>query len=303
MKATVLLVDDEPVVREELGGLLQDEGYTVLTAGDGDEGLEMYLRHQPDMVITDARMPRREGLSFAREVLARNAHVPITMITGHGSEAMAIAALRLGITDFLKKPVRISDLVAALERMEAARRLALERADGTAALPASARLVSVTKRFECGNTLDEIPQFVAAVISSVAAGLDPRKRDGMQLALREIVINAVEHGNLGVTFEEKTEANERGSLPALLAARAKDPDRAHRKVRVKAERSDESILIVVEDEGDGFEWRRLPDPTDAANLLRTHGRGVLLATLSVDELKFNDRGNRVGLVAHLGVKK
>ncbi len=303
MKATVLLVDDEKVVREELGGLLQDEGYTVVTARDGEEGLEMYLRQQPDMVITDARMPRREGLSLAREILARNAHVPITMITGHGSEAMAIAALRLGMTDFLKKPVQLTNLVAALERMEASRRLALERADGVDVLPPSARLVSVTKRFECGNDLEAIPQFVAAVIASVASGLDPRKRDGMQLALREIVINAVEHGNLGVTFEEKTQANERGTLPALIARRATDPERAARKVRVKAKRTDESILVVVEDEGDGFEWRSLPDPTDAANLLRTHGRGVLLASLSVDELRFNDRGNRVGLVAHLEGKK
>jgi anti-sigma regulatory factor (Ser/Thr protein kinase) len=184
--------------------------------------------------------------------------------------------------------------------MEASRRLAVEQTDGSDKLPASARLLSVTKTFEIGNDLDDVPQFVTAVLAAIAAGLDPRKRDGLQLALREIVINAVEHGNLGVTFEEKSEANESGSLPELLAERAKDPSRAERCVRVEAKRSDESISVFVEDEGDGFEWRDLPDPTDAANLLRTHGRGVLLAALSVDELTFNDAGNRVGLVAHLG---
>jgi anti-sigma regulatory factor (Ser/Thr protein kinase) len=59
------------------------------------------------------------------------------------------------------------------------------------------------------------------------------------------------------------------------------------------------ITIVVEDEGEGFDWRSLPDPTDPENLLLAHGRGVLLANLSVDELTFNEAGNRVTLVAHV----
>ena len=300
MKATVLLVDDEPIVREELGGLLEDEGYAVITAKDGEEGLEVFIRQQPDMVITDAKMPRREGISLAREILARNPATPITMITGHGSEAMSIEALRLGITDFLKKPVQLADLVAALERMEGARGLAAGRALGSSSLPPTAQLVRVTMRYEVGNSLEEIPQFVAVIIASVGAGLDSRKRDGLHLALREMVINAVEHGNLGVSFEEKTEANEHGTLASLLELRRADPTLASRRVRVKAERTATEITIVVEDEGQGFDWRTMPDPTDAANLLRTHGRGVLLASLSVDELKFNDRGNRVALVARLG---
>ena len=297
MKATVLLVDDEEVVRAELGGLLEDEGYRVLTAGDGEEGLGLFLRHRPDMVITDARMPRREGLSLAREILAQASGTPITMITGHGSEAMAIAALRLGITDFLKKPVELRDLLAALVRMEAARRLAAEGSAST--LPAGAKLVGVARRYELGNEVCEIPRFVSAVVLSLASGLEPRKREGLQLALREVLINAVEHGNLGVTFEEKAEATEKGTLAALLAERAADPALAKRRVRVTTDLGPVAVSVVVEDEGEGFDWRKLPDPTDPSNLLRSHGRGVLLAALSVDELRFDDRGNRVQVVVLL----
>ncbi len=296
MRTTVLLVDDEALVREELGGFLEDEGYEVLTAKDGEEGLESFRQHRPDMVITDARMPKREGLDLAREILRENAYVPITMITGHGSEAMAIAALRLGITDFIKKPVQIPDLLAALDRMQGTSRLIHERAEPEAVLPASVRLVSRSQRYELDNDISEIPTFVNLLIREVATGIDSRRKDGLQLALREILLNAVEHGNLEVSYEEKTEATEQGSLEELLHQRLKDPELARRKVNVRGTRTPEEITVDVIDEGRGFDWRGLPDPTDPDNLLLSHGRGVLLAHLSVDELRFNEKGNQVTLV-------
>lgn len=295
---TILLVDDEPLVREELGGLLEDEGYTVLIAEDGEAGLEAFRHHRPDMVITDARMPRREGLSLAKAILKEAAHVPITMITGHGSEAMAIEALRLGMTDFIKKPVQLPDLLAALDRMKGALRAAEQRLDPAATLPPPVQLVSSCYRYTLGNDVAAIPDFVSAVVREVAPRLDHRRRDALHLALREVLLNAVEHGNLGITYEEKTEATERGTLDALLASRQAEPRYGARQVHVEATRTPDRVTIVVEDEGAGFDWRSLPDPTDPENLLLAHGRGVLLANLSVDELTFNEAGNRVTLVAH-----
>lgn len=293
---TVLLVDDEPLVRDELGGILEDEGLTVLTAADGEEGLAAYLEHRPDMIITDAKMPRREGLSLARAVLAEDAHVPITMVTGHGNEKMAIEALRLGITDFIKKPVQLPDLLAAIDRMISAAELTAVRLDTAAALPGSARLVRQSRSYELDSVFDHIPAFVGVVLRDVATDLDNRRRDGLRLALRELVINAVEHGNLGLTYEQKSEATELGTLEELLEERAKHPDRCGRLVRVETTRRADQITIAIEDEGEGFDWQSLPDPTEPSNLLLAHGRGVLLAHLSVDQLSYNEAGNRVTLV-------
>lgn len=296
MKTSVLLVDDEPLVREELGGFLEDEGYEVMTARDGEEGLELFRQHGPDMVITDAKMPKREGLDLARAILEENAHVPITMITGHGSETMAISALRLGITDFIKKPVQITDLLAALDRMQGALKLATVRAECGAMVPDSVRLLRRSRRYQLGNDATVIPSFVKSVVDDMGVGIDNRRREGLQLALREILLNAVEHGNLEVSFQEKTDATERGSLDGLLAQRLDDPVLSARQVFVDVTRTEEQIHVLVKDQGRGFDWRSIPDPTDPANLLRSHGRGVLLAHLSVDELSFNDAGNQVTLV-------
>lgn len=291
-RAKILLVDDEPLVREELGALLVDEGYAVTTAGDADEGLALFRSAQPDMVITDVRMPRGDGLSLAVAMRELSPATPITVITGHGSEQSVIVALRAGVIDFIKKPVRIEDLTAALLRMEAVRELARRE---RVCLPPTARLIEHSWVFELASELDAIPAFVDVVLSTCAADLPQPQLVELSLALREVVLNAVEHGNLGLTFAEKARALEQGTLPQVLADRAGRPPYAQRQVRLTVRRLVDALEVEVADEGGGFDWQALPDPTDPDNLLAAHGRGVLLAQLSVDRLTFNAEGNRVTL--------
>ena len=167
--STILLVDDEKLVREELGGILEDEGYKVITAPDGEEGLQAYREHRPDMVITDAKMPRREGLSLARAILAEDVHIPITMITGHGSESMAVEALRLGIADFIKKPVQLTDLLA--------RDTVPDFIDEPAAqfLKSEARAFAETKAYRVG----EFHRHLGAKVIGIDDGGDPSESDSL----------------------------------------------------------------------------------------------------------------------------
>lgn len=296
-RAKILLVDDEDLVRDELGGLLEDEGYEVLTARDGQEGLDLFRSARPDMVITDVRMPRIDGLTLVSVVRNEAPTMPVTVITGHGNEQMAITALRAGVTDFIKKPVRMDDLLQALSRMEAS--LQLVRREPPE-LPAAARLQEQAWTYELENDRATIPAFVDAVLNSYSTGIEPRIAVELSLALRELVLNAVEHGNLGLTYQEKTAALEDGSLEKLLEGRRHSEPYASRSVTVVVRRSDERIRFEVTDQGEGFDWRALPDPMDPTNLLADHGRGVLLASLSVDELRYNERGNAVTVIKRLG---
>lgn len=290
---TILLIDDESLVLEELGDLLRDEGYRVITAQDGDEGIDRFREHRPEMVITDVRMPRRDGLAVVKLLRAEAPAVPITIITGHGTEAMAIEALRAGVSDFLKKPVRLEDLLAAIERMEAALRLAQRR---PAAMPASVRTLEHTWTYRLGNDRESVPAFVDALLQRCAPTLDTRTTAEVSLALRELILNAIEHGNLGLSYEDKAEALENGTLAQVIEARRTDPALRDRVVTVTARMSQDQLSIRIADQGQGFNWRSLPDPTDPANVLSMHGRGVMLARLSVDDLVFNDAGNEVTLL-------
>ena len=295
-KAKILLVDDEELVRDELGGLLEDEGYDVVTGSDGEEGLALFTTERPDLVITDVRMPRVDGLTFVAAIRKQSPTTPITVITGHGNEATAIDALRAGVTDFIKKPVRFDDLLASLDRMEAALRM---NRSSPPQLPSSATLREQSWVYDLGNNRGAIPDFVDAILATCVPEIDPQVSLDLSLALRELLLNAVEHGNLALTYAEKTHALEEGSLEGLLDDRRKQSPYATRRARVHVQRDESQVLFEIHDEGDGFDWRKLPDPMDPLNLLADHGRGVLLATLAVDELRYNEAGTTVTAIKRL----
>lgn len=286
----ILLLDDEDVVRDELGGLLEEEGYAVITGKDGEEGMRLFREHQPDMIITDVRMPHRDGLDVTRAVRREKPGIPIVVITGHGSESMAIQALRLGVVDFIKKPVKFEELVAALGRMEGHRRV---RGPRTPDFPKSVKLLESNWVYTMANDLDAVPDFVDLLLDQCAGDLDRAPVLELSLALRELIINAVEHGNLGLNYDDKTRALESGDLDGMLTRRAEMAEYRDRKVTVLIQRRERQLVIHIQDEGMGFDWRSLPDPTDPLNLLSIHGRGILLARLSSDELEFNGTGNGV----------
>ncbi|MCU0691630.1 MAG: response regulator [Polyangiaceae bacterium] len=296
-KRKILLIDDEPLVRDELGGLLLDEGYVLATAADGQEGLTKFRNESPDMVITDVRMPRRDGLSVCIAIREEAPATPVTVITGHGNEASVLEALRAGVTDFIKKPVRIEDLSLALHRMEAALDLAQQQ---VADLPESVEVIERTWTYRLGANMPAVSRFVDVMLRRAIPGANPRTHADLGVALRELITNAVEHGSLGLTYGEKSQATETGTLDRVIAQRLRNPVFAQRRVHVWAVRRATTMSVRIRDEGDGFDWRKLPDATDPVNLLADHGRGVLLARLSVDDLTYNEAGNEVTLAKRLG---
>jgi len=100
-----LVIDDDPEALELYETLLKHEGYDVLKASDGEQGLELARRENPDLVILDVVMPGMDGLEVCR-VLRRESHVPIIMVTWRDEETDLVVGMELGADDYLGKPVR-----------------------------------------------------------------------------------------------------------------------------------------------------------------------------------------------------
>ena len=100
----VLIVDDEPNLRKILSAQLSRDGYDVMTAEDGEQGLAMLKEHHIDLVITDLKMPKVDGMTLLRRALEEEPELPIILITAHGTIDTAVEALKSGAFDFVTKP-------------------------------------------------------------------------------------------------------------------------------------------------------------------------------------------------------
>ena len=103
--AKLLLIDDDEVVRASLAAYLEDSGFQVLQAGNGLQGLEVFEREQPDLIICDLRMPQIDGLELIRRISQINSEMPVIVVSGAGVMSDAVEALRLGAADYLIKPL------------------------------------------------------------------------------------------------------------------------------------------------------------------------------------------------------
>ncbi len=126
--ATILVVDDDPNIREVVGLYLRRGGYVVVPAADGEEALESYRRHSPDLVVLDLMLPKLSGLEVCRRLGAER-RVPLIMLTARGEEEDRILGLDLGADDYIVKPFSPAELVARVEAV--LRRVNETRAGGT----------------------------------------------------------------------------------------------------------------------------------------------------------------------------
>lgn len=113
---SVLYVEDDKATRDEIFSMLQRRASHVLEAADGIEGLELFISHRPDIVITDIRMPRMDGLQMAKEIGERSPGTPIIVTTAHGDVDYLLQAIDIAVDQYILKPVDTRKLLKALEK-------------------------------------------------------------------------------------------------------------------------------------------------------------------------------------------
>jgi DNA-binding response OmpR family regulator len=111
--ADILVVDDEPEIVQFIGLALEDEGYAVSTAADGEEAVEAAARQRPDLVVLDMGLPRLDGQGVATELRRLYGEIPILLITADGRAGEKAA--RMGAYDYLRKPFELDELVSSIE--------------------------------------------------------------------------------------------------------------------------------------------------------------------------------------------
>jgi two-component system alkaline phosphatase synthesis response regulator PhoP len=114
-KTRILIVEDEPAMVQGLRDNFEYEGYEVISAADGADGLNRAIADQPDLVVLDVMMPKMSGLDVCKQLKARKPSLPIIMLTARGQEIDKVVGLELGADDYVTKPFSIRELMARVK--------------------------------------------------------------------------------------------------------------------------------------------------------------------------------------------
>jgi len=283
----LLAVDDEQMNLFVIEEALTDEGYQIDTALDGLEALEKMATNRYDMIVLDRMMPRLDGMGLLRRMKADPswADVPVIMQTAAASQQDVREGLEAGAYYYLTKPYEPQALVTLVRNV-------------LSDLAERARLVEATTQLNCVvnmlghgeftfHTLEEARE-LAAALSRLC-----KESDAAGLGLSELLINAVEHGNLGITYAEKSILRKEMRWEDEVERRLASADFGRRRARVAMRRDGDEIEFTIRDEGAGFDWTKYleMDPDRAFDM---NGRGIAMARmLGFSNLEYQGTGSTV----------
>lgn len=292
----VLLVEDDPDLRDALAAMLSAAEMEVVTAEDGAVARDRLEEHDAafDVVVTDRLMPRVDGIELLKTIKNRRelALLPVIILTVAAQPHEMIEGIDAGAYAYVPKPVD-ADLLVSIIRSAAAdwrhvRELSRHIKSDAETL-ALAELASFTYR-----SPDQ-----AMGIAGLLAKACPEP-DRVVTGLSELLVNAVEHGNLGIGYDEKSRLLQTQGWQAEIDRRLALPEYADRVARVRMERLSDRLVFTIRDQGDGFE----PEPyfeIDPSRVLDAHGRGIAMARLlSFDDLRYEDGGSCAIATVRLG---
>jgi YesN/AraC family two-component response regulator len=249
----------------------------------------------PDVVITDMLMPEMDGMELVSNIRVDYPHVPVILITGHGSETLAVEALEQGATSYVPKPLLADKLLETVEQV-----LAMSRANRS-----YSKLISCLENTQYSFALDNDPNLVPPLVDllqQMLSGMrccDTTGRMHAAIAIEEALLNAVLLGNLEMTRQEAQEARSKlrqGMVSELVKQRSLQSPYNERFTRVRADISVNEATFVIRDEGKGFDTSAVPDRHDPDTLEHLEGRGLVLMKNFMDEVRFNETGNEVTMV-------
>jgi len=289
--ARILVVDDSPLQRKLAGSLIERTASMLVDyAASGDEALELMAVRLPDLVLTDLQMPGLGGLDLVARVRELYPQVPVVLMTGSGSEQMAVEALRGGAASYIPKEVLERELIETLRAV-----LEVSHENRSRALLMRSMIHSESV-FVLGNN----PAMIGPLVNYLQQGISAMglcseiENTRIGVALDEALVNAMHHGNL--ELDSALRRDDLDGYHRLIDERRRQMPYRDRRIHVSAVLDRHRATFVVRDEGSGFDPDVLPDPTEPANLARPHGRGVLLIRTFMDEVIYNDVGNEVTLI-------
>ncbi|MEK6793880.1 MAG: cyclic nucleotide-binding domain-containing protein [Spirochaetota bacterium] len=291
----ILFVSSTKKVADEIAGIVRDHSVPANFSfcDDISYAIEILSYELPELLILDfddASLPLEPLLEKMREDPWLH-YGWIIALRSKGSESEFLSAMRYANIIAVLRAKDMQRRLPSIVKIVMDNKHLLFQRD----LQRSIR-TTVSGMFIVDNDPYEVNVY-ASIISNYlfySNYVDIEKRDNVKVALVELLLNAVEHGNCEITFEEKTRFSlEGGSIFDLIDEKLKDRRIAARRVNFSYRIAPERTHLIVRDEGKGFNWRMVKKPAEVNREMLDHGRGIAVAESSAGGLKYNEKGNEV----------
>ncbi len=259
----ILIVEGNAELRAVLAEALAGLGHEVVTASGRAEAVAREDLEDFDLIISDLAEYSDTGVQIVSELKRKRLFVPVVVSSEEAQHAGLVKAFKLGASNYLRKPYDKEELAQIVEKTLGYK---LRFVEDLKVLP----YVREHIEFELPSDISLMNGVLRYLVERVAAlGVIKPDASNLFIALDEAFVNAVKHGNKQDTSK---------------------------LVRITADLSAKEARFTIEDEGEGFDVNAIPDPRDPENLFKTSGRGVLLIYNIMDQVEYNERGNRLTMV-------
>lgn len=287
-----MLIEDNNNNAEIIEGFIKlgvNCNYGIIRCKNGKEGYEALEAHHAiiDVILLDKMMPVMSGIEFLQKMKKNEEFnkIPVIMQTASTDKDDICESFKLGAYHFLAKPYSPSVFNAIVK---AAIEFYTKQKEMQKAVKNTKTLFKYVNQanFKIRNIND------ANIISTSLASLFPYP-DKVVLGISEMLINAIEHGNLKISYDEKTDLNLQSKWQEEINNRLELPENQDKFVMIDFHKSDDEMVLHIKDQGNGFEYQKYLD-FDAARAMDNHGRGIAFANhICFDKVEYLGQGNEV----------
>lgn len=289
----ILLVEDEPANAVILSSYLQYGGFIVDEVTDGLEAWNR-LQENPDtyrLVVTDKRMPNMNGLELAARMKAdrRFSKIPVIIQTGDASHDEFLKGIKAGVYYYLAKPYDEAAIIALVRSAiaEQDKKDIFERR-----LNCQQNAIGNLVKGEFFLRTPDEAQSTALLLGSIFP-----KPELAAAGLFELLLNGIEHGNLGIGFREKSDLLKENRWQDEVEKRLIDPAYEDKRVFVCFEQCLNRLEVTITDDGPGFDWLPYME-IDPSRTMKGNGRGIAKASMLFDEVVYLGAGNQVKVISY-----
>jgi len=285
-KASILIVDDEDYNLLIMEEFLLEDNYMITRASDGEEAWVL-LDASPDkfdVVLLDRMMPKMEGLEVLKKMKAHTIlqNIPVVLQTASAKNEQIIEGISAGAYYYITKPYK-EDMFRSVVRAAVVDRLRFKKlSQDIAEYPSTISLLE--KGLFRFSTIDECYSLASLLSCAFPSPVD------VVTGLTELMLNALEFGNAGLSYDDKTALINEQKLHEHVSAKLASPEHREKSVKVMLNRTDSEVVVSIEDQGKGFDWEKYIN-FSVERATDNHGRGIATANLmSFDKLSYTNDG-------------